>query len=406
MDEHRISGSKTQSATVGRLVKWVGRGQSFPEWLRWRFTDGQRFLFLCIVSGVLCGFTAVGFHFSIHWVYSNWSSSFESMQGWKKLLVMVGTPALAGAVVGLLLQYVEPSASGSGIPRTKQAYYQNFGYIPLKEAFFRFLAGTIFVGFGNSLGREGPTVHICSAVASKVGQWAGLAKSSLRAMIPVGMGAGIAAAFNTPIAAIFFVFEELLEDFSSKALGGILVAVVIAAVVSRSMMGEHPAFLLDLPTYRLHMWMLVVIAMGVAGALLGHLWVGLLLWLRLWVRRVKVPSWVKPALGGLGVGLVATTVYGISNGSQGVFSIGYEDLSAVLGGNLILPVILALFIGKFIATLLAYCFGGSGGIFAPVLFLGGMFGGLFGEGMELFFQVPEGVDAACALLGMGIFLRQ
>lgn len=316
---------------------------------------------------------------------------------------MIGSPAFAGIVVGLILQYLAPSASGSGIPQTKQAYYHKFGYIELKEAFYRFIAGTIFVGLGNSLGREGPTVHICSAIASKIGQWAGLAKSSVRAMVPVGMGAGIASAFNTPIAAIFFVFEELLDDFSSKALGGILVAVVIAAVVSRSILGEHATFVLNLPSYHMDTWMLVSVLMGISAGLLGHLWVTLLLQLRSSVKQWKLPTWIKPGLGGLSVGLIAYTVFRITHGAEGVYSIGYQDLSAALGGNLVLPVILALFIGKFIATLFAYCFGGSGGIFAPVLFMGGMLGAVFGESITLFFAVPEGVDAACALLGMGVF---
>lgn len=377
--------------------------KNLPDWLRWKLTDGQRFLLLCIISGVLCGLAGVGFHLSIHWVYENWTGTFHALSGWKKTAVMVGSPAVAGLLVGLILQFLAPSASGSGIPQTKQAFYLNFGYIDLKEAFFRFIAGTLFVGLGNSLGREGPTVHICSAVASKVGQWAGLAKSSVKNMLPVGMGAGIASAFNTPIAAIFFVFEELLDDFSSKALGGILVAVVIAAVVSRSILGEHATFVLNLPTYHMDYWMLISVVMGITAGVLGHIWVSLLLALRSWNKRLKLPVWVKPGLGGLSVGLIAYTVFTITNGNEGVFSIGYQDLSSVLGGKLVISVLLALFIGKFFATIFAYSFGGSGGIFAPVLFMGGMLGGVFGETLTVFFHVPEGVDAACALLGMGVF---
>lgn len=392
-----------RSASTRGLKTGLRSFREIPDWLRWRFTDAQRFLLLCIIAGVLCGLAGVGFHLSIHWVYDTWSHSFRGTMGWQKITLMIASPAIAGLVVGLILQYLAPTATGSGIPQTKHAYYQKFGYIGLKEAFFRFVAGTLFVGLGNSLGREGPTVHICSAVASKIGQWAGLAKSSVRAMVPVGMGAGIASAFNTPIAAIFFVFEELLDDFSSKALGGILVAVVIAAVVSRAILGEHAAFVLDLPPYHMNAWMLVSVVMGISAGFLGHLWVTLLLWMRSRVKRWGAPVWIKPGLGGLSVGLIAYTVFQLTDGAEGVYSIGYQDLSAALGGNLVLPVILALFIGKFVATLFAYCFGGSGGIFAPVLFMGGMLGALFGESLTLYFAVPDRVDAACALLGMGVF---
>lgn len=316
---------------------------------------------------------------------------------------MVLAPAFAGILVGLILRYFAPNASGSGIPQTKQAYYQEFGVIGLKEGFFRFIAGTLSVGLGNSLGREGPTVHICATLASNIGKWLGLAKASIKAMVPVGMAAGIASAFNTPIAAIFFVFEELLDDFSSKALGGILIAVVIAAVVSRSILGEHATFVLDLPSYDMDYWMLVSVFMGVAAGLLGHLFVTLLLQVRSWNKQWEIPSWIKPGVGGLSVGIVGVSIYALTDGYEGVFSIGYQDLSSVLDGHLVISVILLLFIGKFFATIFAYSFGGSGGIFAPVLFLGGMLGGLFGETLTMIFEVPEGVDAACALLGMGVF---
>ncbi len=378
--------------------------RDFPDWMRWKLTDAQRFLFLCILSGLACGLVAVGFHMTIHWIYETWMHSSQEMGGALQGWVLILTPSIAGLVVGLLLQYGCSSAVGSGIPQAKQAYYLNFGIMHLKDAIFRFVAGSLSVGLGNSLGREGPTAHISSAVASKIGQWFGLAKSSVRSMVPVGMGAGIAAAFNTPFAAIFFVFEELLEDFSSKALGGILIAVVIAAVVARSILGEHATFELDLPTYSTHYWMLIVLAMGLSAGLHGHFFVTLLLWLRSKTKGwKKIPQWVKPGIGGLSVGLIGYTVFQITNGSTGVFSMGYDDLSSALSGNLVWTVLLLLFIGKFFATAFAYSLGGSGGIFAPVLFLGGMLGGLYGELLYGLFDLPEGVDAACAVLGMGAF---
>ena len=119
-------------------------------------------------------------------------------------------------------------------------------------------------------------------------------------MVPVGMGAGIAAAFNAPMSAITFVFEELLGDFNSRALGGILVAVVIAAVVERSILGEHPAFEIDFAQHSTGLWMLTCIPLGIAAGLLGHLFVASLLKLRSGFNRLaKVPAWLKPALGGL-----------------------------------------------------------------------------------------------------------
>ena len=179
------------------------------------------------MAGVLCGLAAVGFHLAIHHTFELvWHLSELTGPTWF-WVVMPLMPTVGGLVVGLFLWKVAPSASGSGIPQTKAAYYNDFGRITLKDGFFRFVLGTIFIGMGNALGREGPTVHMCAAISSTLGRWAGLAKARVQAMVPVGMGAGIAAAFNAPLSAIFFVFEELLSDFSTKALGGIVIAVVV-----------------------------------------------------------------------------------------------------------------------------------------------------------------------------------
>jgi CIC family chloride channel protein len=262
----------------------------------------------------------------------------------------------------------------------------------------------VSVGTGNSFGREGPTVHICAAVSSSIGQWAGLAKARIQAMVPVGMGAGIAAAFNTPIAALFFVFEELLADFSSKALGGIVVAVVIAAIVERTLLGDGAALLVDFTLEQTEPWMLVSIPMGVAAAVFGHLFVSLLLFWRGFFKNQKVlPGWARPAIGGFGVGVVGLTVLFLV-GQTGVFGTGHHTLNQSLAGLLDWKALGLLFVGKLLATSFCYGAGGSGGIFAPVLFMGSMLGGLFGWGMvTLFPELPPETIQACALLGTGSF---
>ncbi len=371
--------------------------------MRGRFDDTQRFLALCICAGVVCGLVGVSFHLAIMGLFGTLFGYFQGL-GPLALPAMVLAPALAGAVVGLMLRHVSPGAAGSGIPQTKAAYYQNFGVIRIADAFWRFVIGTISVGLGNSLGREGPTVHICSAVSSKIGRLFGLGRLRVQAMVPVGMGAGISAAFNAPISAITFVFEELLDDFSSKALGGILIAVVVAAVVERAILGEHGALQADGTFFHTSWWMLVCLALGPAAGLLGHGFVESLLRLR---GRFKqwggVPGWAKPAVGGLGVGLLGVTVFSLSSGHLGVFSIGYADLNGALNGQLGLAALALLLVGKMAATVLCYASGASGGIFAPVLFIGSMLGGLFGVLMVNLFHLDPEVAAATALLGTGAF---
>ena len=373
--------------------------------MRGHFDDGQRFLMLCICAGVLSGLVGVSFHLAITVVFDHLFDFYQGMGVWT-IPAMILSPAVAGLIVGLMVHYVSPTASGSGIPQTKTAYHQKFGAIKTTEAFWRFIIGTISVAFGNSLGREGPTVHICSAVSSKLGQLFGLGKLRVQAMVPVGMGAGISAAFNAPIAAITFVFEELFDNnFSSKALGGILIAVVVAAVVERSILGEHSALLATHETFETSSWMLVCLLIGPAAGLLGHAFTTLLLFLRgRFMQWRSFPFWAKPALGGLSVGLLGVTAWQFTGGNHhGVFSIGYGDLNDALNGRLIWQVLLLLFVGKFLATVICYASGASGGIFAPVLFIGSMLGGLFGALMVQFFHLDNSVAAACALLGTGAF---
>jgi CIC family chloride channel protein len=375
-----------------------------PNWMRGRFNDGQRFMMLCICAGVLSGLVGVSFHLAITEIFEGLFGLFEGMGFWT-IPAMIFSPALAGLIVGLMIRYIAPKASGSGIPQTKAAYYQNFGIIKTSEAFWRFIIGTISVGMGNSLGREGPTVHICSAVSSKLGRAFGLGKLRVQAMVPVGMGAGISAAFNAPIAAITFVFEELFDNnFSSKALGGILIAVVVAAVVERSLLGEHSALHATREVFETSWWMLICLVLGPAAALLGHLFTKMLLSMRnLFKQSSKFPDWARPALGGLSVGLLGVTVWQFSGGHHGVFSIGYSDLNAALNGHLMWQALLLLLIGKLLATAICYASGASGGIFAPVLFIGSMLGGLFGVLMVQFLGVDHSVAAATALLGTGAF---
>lgn len=377
--------------------------RNLPDWLRSRFDDTQRFLFLCIGTGVISGLVGVSFHLAITATFSTLFTLFSGLGVWA-LPAMVVAPTVAGLAAGLMITRLAPSASGSGIPHTKAAYYQNFGVLSTREALWRFVISTLSVGFGNSLGREGPTVHVSSALASKLGRLFGLGKLRVQAMVPVGMGAGISAAFNAPISAITFVFEELLGNFSSKALGGILIAVVVAAVVERTILGEHGALQADTTHFDTAWWMLICLFIGPSAALLGHVFTGLLLGLRSCFQQWKnFPAWIKPGIGGLSVGLLGVTVLHFSGGHNGVFSIGYDDLNQALNGELIWQVLLLLLLGKLLATAVCYAAGASGGIFAPVVFIGSMLGGLYGMFLVHVFNADSSIAAGAALLGTGAF---
>ena len=187
-----------------------------------------------IIIGLVCGLVAVAFHLSIKYVFEHVFAYQQNQSLWLSILLMIMAPAIGGLIVGFVLYNIEPSAGGSGIPQAKAAYWNNGGVLSIKEAFWRYVLGVASIGSGNSLGREGPTVHLCASLASVIGQRLKLREESFREMIPVGIGAGIAAAFNAPLAAVTFVIEELLlHEYKTKTIAGIVFSAVIAASVER-----------------------------------------------------------------------------------------------------------------------------------------------------------------------------
>ena len=387
-----------------------------PEWMRNRLSDPQRFVVLCVLAGLLCGSTAVLFHLAIHHLFEWLWRSATRVDSWRFVAILLAAPTLGGLLVGLAVRFFAPDAAGSGIPQTKAAFYNKGGKISSRTGVWRFVLGALYVGLGNSLGREGPTVHISTAISSRIGRWAFRDPARVQAMAPVGMAAGIAAAFNAPLSALTFVFEELLDNFSMKALGGMVVAVVVAAAVSLTLLGEDPV--LGVPAsidFETGAWMLVALPLGLAAGLLGHGFVRATLGLRGWFKsRRFLPAWIRPATGGLACGVLGLAGYYVTrrlgDPRNSVFSIGYDSLEAAFQNQL--PVaILAVLLGlKLLAVVLNYASGGSGGLFSPTLFLGGMLGGLIGAGLarlngfgEWIPQFPADgrVIGGCVLLGMG-----
>ncbi|MGE9267790.1 MAG: chloride channel protein, partial [Verrucomicrobiales bacterium] len=380
-----------------------------------RLSDEQRFLVLCVVTGLLCGLAAVAFHFAIHHLFEAlWHFASHSPPLVFTLTLLLA-PTLAGLAVGLVVTKIAPDAAGSGIPQTKVAYHNRGGKISTFTGLWRFVIGSLYVGLGNSLGREGPTVHVSAAISSRIGRWAFRDPRRVQAMLPVGMAAGIAAAFNAPLSALTFVFEELLDNFSMKALGGMVVAVVIAAAVSRTILGEDP--ILDthlISDYATSPWMLVAIPLGITAGLLGHLFSSSVLKLRELNRRSPLPRWLSPALGGLSCGILGLIAWhltaGFGQAQNSIFSIGYESLELAFENKLAIAVLALLLLFKTLAVIINYASGGSGGLFSPTLYLGGMLGGLVGaalaEAHEVLTWLPafpadDKVIGACVLLGMG-----
>ena len=207
--------------------------------------ERQQLFALTVVIGGACGLAAVAFHELIELV-SHFAidpalaAPGRSWIGWTLLV-----PTLGGLAAGLLLQYVVPNARGSGIPQVKVAFAGRGAPLRMRDSVGKFFVGALQIGTGSSLGREGPTVQITAGLASRIGRLAGLSADSVRRLLPVGAAAGIAAAFNAPIAAVTFTIEEVVGTLDQTVLSGVIVAAALAAIVERSILGTHPVF--DIP---------------------------------------------------------------------------------------------------------------------------------------------------------------
>jgi CIC family chloride channel protein len=369
--------------------------------LRFIPTERQRLLILTIVSGGLCGLAAVSFHVGIgkaetHLIGRALNAPYHSWIYW-----MILTPALGGLMVGLALHYWVPGAVGSGVPQVKVAYALASGHVPFRDAVGKFFLGIIQIGSGGSLGREGPTVQICAGISSALARLLLLSKRNQRRMAAVGVAAGIAAAFNAPIAAVTFTLEEIVGDLDQTMLSGVIVAAAIAAVVERSVLGQHPVFEIQR-----------AYTMGPASSLVSYAILGLfsaiasvaftdsLLGLRARFKEfTSVPKWVHPATGGALTGTLAVIAM-LWLKHSGITGGGYGTLSLALTGSLPVKVLLGLCVLKLAATVCSYSSGGAGGIFAPSLFIGGMLGGAVGYLDVAIFHHSTDSIGALALVGM------
>ncbi len=365
-------------------------------------SEAQRLFLLTIAIGGLCGLVAVAFHLSIARAERLLIDSAMSAPGRSWMFWTVATPVLGGLLCGALLQYVIPTARGSGIPQVKIAFASTPAVVPLRDALGKFALSTLQIGSGASLGREGPTVQICAGVASFLGRVVGVSPNNQRRLLPVGVAAGIAAAFNAPIAAVTFTIEEIVGTLDQAVLSGVIVAAALAAVIERSLLGENAvfdvrgAYALGHPSA-----LLLCAGIGLAAGFVSLLFVELLLWSRGRIRSLRaLPPWSRPALGGLLTGLLAVLSLGFL-GSTGVTGGGYATLGRTLNGELAWKVMLALCFLKLFATVGSYSSGGAGGIFAPVLFIGGTLGGAVGTLDAVWFRHPEDAVGAFALVGMG-----
>ena len=371
---------------------------SQPAWwnaaiVKWRAflndREEQVFLVLTLLIGALVGLIVVAFieitgRFGAR-LYP------PDAAAWRRFLV----PVAGSLVMGYLLYKYFPDARGSGVPQTKAALYARGGFISFSTLLGKFFCTPVTLASGIPLGREGPAVQVGGGIASVLGRTLGLRPERVKALLPVGAAAAVAAAFNTPLAAVLFALEEVVGDLHAPVLGSVVLASATSWGVLRLLLGDEPLF--QVPQYQLvTSWELIAYGiLGIAGGLVSAAFSQLLLRLRAWFKRQPAKTvWFQPVAGGLVVGVMGWFV-------PSVLGVGYQYVGDVLNDSLTLKLMLTLLVLKLVATAVSYASGNAGGIFGPSLFLGAMLGGAVGSVGQHLFPSYVASPGAYALVGMG-----
>ena len=304
-------------------------------------------------------------------------------------------PIVGGLLYGPLIYIFAREARGHGVPEVMLAVSERGGRIRPRVAVVKSLASAICIGSGGSVGREGPIVQIGSALGSTVGQLTRLPESRLRVLVACGAAGGISATFNAPIAGVFFGLELILRDFEAESFGVVVLSSFVANIIGRAAFGSHP--FLHLPGFELRspVEYPLYAGLGLVAALAGVAFIRVLYGLedradRLW----RGPEWLRPAAGGILLGLLLLAL-------PQLYGVGYPPLEHAIRGDYALWLLLALLAGKVLATSLTIAIGGSGGVFAPSLFMGAMLGSAYGMGVHHLLPGATGPAGAYGLVGMG-----
>ncbi|MEW5702110.1 MAG: chloride channel protein [Candidatus Zixiibacteriota bacterium] len=302
-------------------------------------------------------------------------------------------PAIGGLIVGPIVFLYAREARGHGVPEVMNAVARLGGVIRPRVALAKAVASAACIGSGGSAGREGPIVQIGSALGSTVGQFLGFSGERIKILVGCGAAAGISAVFNAPIAGVLFSLEVILGDFAIGTFSPVLVSSVLASVLTRSILGNHPAF--AVPGYELaSAWEVLFYAvMSVGLGLVAVLFTKTLDVMEDGFERLRIPNVLKPVLGGLLLGLLALMY-------PQLLADGYESVRLALHNYLALGILVPLVFLKIVATSLTLGSGSSGGIFAPSLFMGAMAGGAFGYLAHAVFPEVTANPGAYALVGM------
>src|SRR6266403_1248302 len=350
---HVDLGAMKEAEEQPSAIWWKAPARHWTLLLRDR--EEHVFLILTLLIGALVGMTVVAFIL----LTERFGARLYPSGGaaWRRLLV----PVVGSLGMGFLLYRFFPDARGSGVPQTKAALFARGGRISLGTVFGKFFCTSATLASGIPLGREGPAVQVGAGIASVLGRSLGLRPEKVKALVPVGAAAAVAAAFNTPLAAVLFSLEEVVGDLHAQVLGSVVLASATSWAMLRLLLGNDPLF--QVPRYQLvHPGEFGIYAvLGVAGGFVSAAFTKLLLWMRArFLRLPKKTLWFQPVAGGLTVGVMGWFV-------PQLLGVGYKHVGEALNGNMALKLMILLLVLKFFAVVASYASGNAGGIFGPCL---------------------------------------
>jgi CIC family chloride channel protein len=334
----------------------------------------------------------------VQWFFFDQGERFSAGLGggaWVERLPLLLAPAIGMVIVSWMVRRWAPEAKGHGVPEVQYAIRKLGGRIRSRVAAVKAIASAISIGSGGSVGREGPIVQIGSSLGSTVAQAVGLGPDQTRLLVAAGSAGAIAATFNAPIAGVMFAMEVVLGNFAARSFGLVVIASVTSTAISQAVLGREPAFRLIETFSLVSEWeFLLYLALGVFTGLIALAFVQSVYWFEDSFDAWKIaPSW-KALVGGLGVGVMGYF------GSEHIFGVGHEGVELALQGELAVGLMLGLVVLKILATSVTLGAGGSGGVFAPALFIGAMAGGAFGKMANGMFPTLTAPPGAYALVGM------
>jgi chloride channel protein, CIC family len=379
----------SSSAVVSPPPNWRSRLGHWADGEALLRYEDKILLLLTLIIGVLVGLVVAAFIY----VTENLGARMypDGSAAWRRVLV----PTSGALITGYLLWRFFPNARGSGIPQTKAALFLRDGFISLRTVLGKFGCCSASLASGIALGREGPSVQVGAGIASVLGRRLGLGPNRVRELIPVGAAAALAAAFNTPVAAVLFTLEEVMGDLHAPVLGSVVLGSATSWVTLHLLLGDEPLF--HVPSYQLvsPIEFITYALLGIAGGLVSVVFVKLLLSIRKYCMGMpRSTEWMQPAMGGLAVGLMGWVV-------PEVLGVGYSHVSEALNGQMTLEIMAVLVVLKVLATASCYGTGNAGGIFGPALFIGAMLGGTVGTLAHQVLPDFTGGVGAYALVGMG-----